>query len=113
MTDVSKTPEQANDDARPGLGLDEVRDMTDVSKAPEQANDGARPSLGLDLVPYILDRAPKLTKSWGAFRAFVGVMTALMVIGIVVRPEVALYFGGIYLTAVLVALFAAHKRLLD
>jgi hypothetical protein len=91
----------------------EVRNMTDVSKAPEQVNDVARANLGLDLVPNVLDHAPILTKSWGAFRAFVGVMTALMVLGIIIRPEAALHFAGIYLTAILVALFAAHKNLLD
>ena len=87
--------------------------MTDVLKTPERANDGARPEQGLELVPSILDRAPKLTKSWGAFRAFVCVMTALMVVGIIIRPEAALYFGGIFLSAIGVALFAAHKKLLD
>ena len=56
--------------------------MRDVLKAPEQANDVARPGFKLDIVPNILDHGPKLAKSWGAFRAFVGVMTALMVFGI-------------------------------
>jgi hypothetical protein len=91
----------------------EVRNMTDMSETPKQANDVAHPSLGLGLVPNILNHAPALTKNWGAFRAFVGVMTALMVLGIIIRPEAALPFGGIYLTAILVALFAAYKKLLD
>jgi hypothetical protein len=87
--------------------------MTDVLKTPESANGGARSGLGLDLVPHVLDRAPKLTKSWGAFRAFVCVLTIVMVFGIVIRPEAALYFCGMYLIGVGVALFAAHKKLLD
>lgn len=87
--------------------------MSDVLKAPEQANDVARPNLRLDIVPNILDHGPKLTKSWGAFRAFVGVMTALMVFGIVIRPEAAVYLGVIFLLGVGFALFAAHRKLLD
>jgi hypothetical protein len=87
--------------------------MTDVSKTPEQANDVARPGYSLNIVPSILDRGPKLTRSWGAFRAFVGVMTALMVVGIIIRPEAALYFGAIFLLSVGFALFAAHRKLLD
>lgn len=87
--------------------------MTDVSKTPERANGGARSSFGLDIMPKVLDRAPKLTKSWGAFRAFVSVMTTLMVVGIIFRPEAAMYFGGIFLFAVGIALFAAHRKLLD
>jgi hypothetical protein len=87
--------------------------MTDVSKTPERANDVAHPRSGLNIVPDILDRGPVLTRSWGAFRAFVGVMTALMVVGIIIRPEAALYFGLIYLLSLGSALFAAHKKLLD
>jgi hypothetical protein len=84
--------------------------MTDVMKTPEQANDVARPRL--DLVSRVLDRVPKLTKSWGAFRAFVCVITIIMALGIIIRPEVSLYFGGMYLVAIGVALFAAQKDLL-
>lgn len=87
--------------------------MTDVSKTPKQANALARPGFRLDIVPSILDRGQRLTKSWGAFRAFVSVMTALMVLGIIIRPEAALYFGLIFLVAVSFALFAAHRKLLD
>ena len=65
----------------------EVRDMTDVLKTPEPANDGARSALGLDLVPHVLDRAVKLTKSWGAFRAFVCVTTIVVVLGISFVPK--------------------------
>jgi hypothetical protein len=86
--------------------------MTDVSKTPERANGVARSSFGFD-VAEILDRGPKLTKSWGAFRAFVVVLVALMVVGIIIRPEAALYFGSIFLLAVGFSLFAAHRKLLD
>jgi hypothetical protein len=87
--------------------------MTDVSKAPERANDVGRPAFDLNTVQNVLDRAPKLTRSWGAFRAFVCILVVLMVMGIIVRPEASPYFGGIFLTAIACALYAAHRKLLD
>jgi hypothetical protein len=61
----------------------------------------------------VLDRAAKLTKSWGAFRAFVFGLATLMVIAIIIRPEAALCLVGIFSVGIAVALFAAYKKLLD
>jgi hypothetical protein len=86
--------------------------MAKVMKPPERADGEVRPE-GLPGLASILSHAPQLTKSWGPFRAFLGVLTCMALLAMAVRPEAALVMGVIYLACIGLAGLATYMRWLD
>lgn len=86
--------------------------MANVEKPPGRASGSARPE-GLPGLTSILGQAPQLTKNWGRFLAFLGVLTTIALVAISVRPESAHFALGVYVVCVTAAALAAHMRWLD
>jgi hypothetical protein len=86
--------------------------MTKPTKPPEKADGATRPE-GLPGLASILGQAPQLTKNWGRFLAFLGVLTTATLLAVAVRPESAHIAAGVYVVSVGAAALAAHMRWLD
>jgi hypothetical protein len=86
--------------------------MGKVVKPPEKADDEARAE-GLPGLASILGHAPQLTKNWGRFLAFLGVLTTIALVAVSARPEAAHFALGVYVVCISAAALAAHMRWLD